>query len=65
MDYILANISGFVKNEGFIHFYTFKPQSEIPELIEKLITMGLKVDYYRRCGNVAPGVSRWGLDLKK
>lgn len=65
MDYILANISEFVKNDGFIHFYTFKPQSEIPELIEKLRKMGLKVDYYRRCGNVAPGISRWGLDLKK
>jgi len=35
------------------------------ELIEKYRKMGLKVEFYRRTGNVAPGVSRWVFDLIK
>ncbi|BAI62579.1 hypothetical protein MCP_2507 [Methanocella paludicola SANAE] len=28
-------------------------------------SMGFDVMYYRRCGNVAPAVSRWVFDMKK
>jgi tRNA (guanine37-N1)-methyltransferase len=65
MDHFLETISPLVKDGGFIHFYTFKPKEEIPELIEKYEDMGFEVLFYRRCGNVAPGISRWVFDLKK
>ncbi|MEZ5335646.1 MAG: class I SAM-dependent methyltransferase family protein [Methanolobus sp.] len=65
MDHFLGTISPLVKNGGFIHFYTFKPKEDIPELIEKYEDMGFEVLFYRRCGNVAPGISRWVFDLKK
>ncbi|MDI3485324.1 MAG: tRNA (guanine37-N1)-methyltransferase [Methanolobus sp.] len=65
MDYFLETISPLVKDGGFIHFYTFKPKEEIPELIERYENTGFEVLFHRRCGNVAPGISRWVFDLKK
>lgn len=65
MDHFLETICPLVKPEGNIHFYTFKVEEQIPGLIEEYNRMGLDVEHYRRCGNVAPGVSRWVFDLKK
>ncbi|WP_048160942.1 class I SAM-dependent methyltransferase family protein [Methanosarcina sp. 1.H.A.2.2] len=64
-DHFLYEVSGLVRKEGNIHFYTFKKDSQIPGLIEEYGKMGFEVEYYRRCGNVAPGVSRWVFDLLK
>ncbi|KKH56822.1 methionine-10+ [Methanosarcina mazei] len=65
MDHFLEMISCFIKKGGHIHFYTFKTENQILELIEKYRKMGLEVEFYRRTGNVAPGVSRWVFDLVK
>lgn len=65
MDHFLGTISPLVKTGGFLHFYTFKPKEDIPELIKRYESMGFEVLFHRRCGNVAPGISRWGFDLKK
>jgi tRNA (guanine37-N1)-methyltransferase len=65
MDHFLEKISKLVKKGGYIHFYTFKAESQIPELIEDYEKMGLEVELYRRAGNVAPGISRWVFDLIK
>ncbi|MDY0387503.1 MAG: class I SAM-dependent methyltransferase family protein [Methanolobus sp.] len=65
MDHFLESISLFVKAGGHVHFYTFKPKEQIPELIEKYEKLGFEVEFHRRCGNVAPGISRWAFDLKK
>lgn len=65
MDHFLERISKLVKKGGYIHFYTFKAESQIPELIEDYGKMGLEVELYRRAGNVAPGISRWVFDLIK
>lgn len=65
MDHILETISLFVKQGGTINFYTFKKKSQIDDLIENYKDMGFEVEFYRRCGNVAPGVSRWVFDLVK
>jgi tRNA (guanine37-N1)-methyltransferase len=65
MDHFLGQVSELVKKGGYIHFYTFKTESQIPELIEEYKKMGLEVEFYRRTGNVAPGVSRWVFDLIK
>ena len=65
MDYFLSKISKLVKKGGYIHFYTFKAESQIPELIENYEKMDLEVEFYRRTGNVAPGISRWVFDLIK
>lgn len=65
MDHFLEIMSPLIKKGGFIHFYTFKPKEDIPELIEKYDDIGFKVLFHRRCGNVAPGISRWVFDLKK
>lgn len=65
MDHFLESISLLVKAGGYVHFYTFKPKEQIPELIEKYEKIGFEVESHRRCGNVAPGISRWAFDLKK
>lgn len=65
MDNSLVEVSKFVKKGGFIHFYTFKAESQIPDLIKEYEKMGLEIEFYRRRGNVAPGISRWVFDLIK
>ncbi|MDI6897956.1 class I SAM-dependent methyltransferase [Methanocella conradii] len=65
MDNILERLALMVKESGMLHFYTFKKKSQIEGLIKQYEAMGLKVVLCRRCGNVAPGVSRWAFDLKK
>ena len=65
MDHFLGKVSDLIKKGGHIHFYTFKTENQIPELIEDYKKMGLEVEFYRRTGNVAPGVSRWVFDLVK
>lgn len=65
MDHFLKRISTLVRKGGYIHFYTFKAESQVPELIEDYEKNGLEVELYRRAGNVAPGISRWVFDLIK
>lgn len=65
MDKFLDIVSEVVRPEGMIHFYTFKKQHQIEGLIEDYEKRGLKVLNCRRCGNVAPGVSRWAFDMIK
>ncbi|MFB3766272.1 MAG: class I SAM-dependent methyltransferase family protein [Methanotrichaceae archaeon] len=64
-DDILEIISPAVKKGGLIHFYTFKKRRQIEGLIETYRSMNLDVQFYRKSGNVAPGVSRWAFDLVK
>jgi tRNA (guanine37-N1)-methyltransferase len=65
MDHFLGEVSELIKKGGHIHFYTFKTEPQIPELVEEYRKMGLEPESYRRAGNVAPGVSRWVFDLIK
>jgi tRNA (guanine37-N1)-methyltransferase len=65
LDRILDVLSPLVKKGGTIHLYTFKKWHQIDLLIEKYETSGLRVEFHRRCGNVAPAVSRWVFDLVK
>jgi tRNA (guanine37-N1)-methyltransferase len=65
MDHYLVEVLKFVRESGYIHFYTFKAESQIPDLIKEYEKMGFEVEFYRRCGNVAPGISRWVFDLIK
>lgn len=64
-DDILGLISSTVRPGGAIHFYTFKKRHQIYDLIKGFEGEGLLVEFHRRCGNVAPGVSRWVFDLVK
>ncbi|HNX39100.1 MAG TPA: class I SAM-dependent methyltransferase family protein [Methanothrix sp.] len=54
-----------VKWGGWLHYYTFKKPSQIGPLARDFEDMGLEAVNCRRCGNVAPQVSRWAFDLKK
>lgn len=65
MDQFLWDIAGMVREGGIIHFYTFKKPHQISGLVEEYERNGLEVEFHRRCGNVAPGVSRWVFDLIK
>lgn len=65
MDQFLDIVSEVVMPEGMIHFYTFKKQHQIEGLISDYESRGFKVVNCRRCGNVAPGVSRWAFDMIK
>jgi len=64
-DRCLELFAPFVRKEGMIHFYTFKKRTDIEPLTKEFETMGLDVVTKRRCGNVAPSVSRWVFDLRK
>jgi tRNA (guanine37-N1)-methyltransferase len=65
MDDSLIRVSKLVRKGGYIHFYTFKAESQIPDLVNEYEKMELEVEFYRRRGNVAPGISRWVFDLIK
>ncbi|WP_445474297.1 class I SAM-dependent methyltransferase [Methanococcoides methylutens] len=63
MDHFLEDVIPLVRGGGHLHFYTFKTREQIEGLIESYSDMGLDVISYRRCGNVASGVSRWAFDM--
>ena len=46
-----------------IHFYTFCNQGQSVVLGEEFAHQGFEVVMKKRCGNVAPGISRWVYDL--
>jgi len=64
-DSILDIFYDLMKFGATIHFYTFKQRHEIERLIRMFEMMGFHVQFYRKCGNVAPSVSRWVFDLVK
>jgi tRNA (guanine37-N1)-methyltransferase len=65
MDTILDLLAPYAEPDGMIHFYTFKAKNEIPALEEEFAGKGFDLTYRNRCGNVAPGISRWVFDLVK
>jgi tRNA (guanine37-N1)-methyltransferase len=64
-DGILERMLPLVKSGGSLHFYTFKKRHQIEALKKSYEDIGLEVKFCRRCGNVAPAVSRWVFDLVK
>ena len=64
-DAILDLIVPLVRPGGIIHFYTFRNRLQSQQLERELKKKGLPVVLRRRCGNVAPSVSRWVFDMKK
>ena len=65
MDTIFEVIAPRVKQGGMIHFYTFKNRKQAAALGPEFGQKGFEVVTQRRCGNVAPGISRWVYDLVK
>ena len=65
MDAIFDVFAPRVREQGIIHFYTFKAGNEITNLIDRFREEGFDPAYYRSCGNVAPGIRRWVFDLIK
>jgi tRNA G37 N-methylase Trm5 len=63
MDGMLYRLAPLVRQGGMIHFYTFKKRHQIPGLAREFAQEGYDVVTTRRCGNVAPSVSRWVFDL--
>jgi tRNA (guanine37-N1)-methyltransferase len=64
-DEIIEAVLPLMKSGGCLHFYTFKKLHQIEPLKKSYEDMGLEVMQARRCGNVAPAVSRWVFDLAK
>ena len=65
MDRIMDGLPEMMRRGGIIHFYTFKKAQQIEGLKKKYEDLGLEVRLCRRCGNVAPNVSRWAFDMQK
>jgi tRNA (guanine37-N1)-methyltransferase len=65
MDTIFDVLASRVKPGGMIHFYTFKNRDQADALVREFAKKGFDVVVRRRCGNVAPSVSRWVFDLVK
>jgi tRNA (guanine37-N1)-methyltransferase len=65
MDTIFDVLASRVKPGGIIHFTTFKNQNQADALAGEFTKKGFEVVVQRRCGNVAPSVSRWVFDLVK
>ncbi len=64
-DYFLT-LSGFIlKPHGIIHFYTFKKDFELAHFKRLLEEKGWWIEFQRKCGGVAPRVSRYVFDLRK
>jgi tRNA (guanine37-N1)-methyltransferase len=64
-DDALPVVSGLVREGGIIHMYTFGRSAAGHELSGKFGGAGFGVMGIRRCGNVAPGICRYALDLVK
>lgn len=65
MDAIFDVIAPRVREGGMIHFYTFRNRDQAGSLVAEFKKKGYEAITWRRCGNVAPGVSRWVFDLLK
>ena len=65
MDTIFDVLASRVKPGGIIHFYTFKNRNQADALAGEFTLKGFEVVVQRRCGHVAPSVSRWVFDLVK
>ncbi len=65
MDTIFDVLASRVKPGGIIHFYTFKNRNQADALAGEFTLKGFEVVGQRRCGHVAPSVSRWVFDLVK
>lgn len=58
------------KEMGMIHLYHFSTQEEVEELAKtipsRLESLGRsgRVEHIERCGNLAPGIHRWTLDIR-
>jgi tRNA (guanine37-N1)-methyltransferase len=65
MDTIFEVLTSRVKPGGMIHFTTFKNRNQADALAGEFEMKGFEVVVQRRCGNVAPSVSRWVFDLVK
>jgi tRNA (guanine37-N1)-methyltransferase len=65
LDHALETLLPVLSDNGMVHFYTFKAKEQIPDLILVFEREGLRVRYSARCGNVAPGVSRWVFDMTR
>lgn len=65
MDTIFDVLASRVKPGGIIHFTTFKNRNQADALVREFNMKGFEVVVQRRCGNVAPSVSRWVFDLVK
>jgi len=64
-DTIFDVLASRVKPGGIIHFTTFKNRNQAEALAGEFTLKGFEVVVQRRCGNVAPSVSRWVFDLVK
>jgi tRNA (guanine37-N1)-methyltransferase len=62
-DEILDLITSRIRHGGTLHLYTFKNRVQSEMLEHEFEKTGYQVLARRRCGNVAPFVSRWAFDL--
>ncbi|MCX9084185.1 MAG: class I SAM-dependent methyltransferase family protein [Candidatus Methanoperedens sp.] len=63
-DIFLDIVRSILSPGGYVHFYTFKKDFEIPHFKHLLEEKGWNIDFFRDCGNVAPRVKRYVFDLK-
>jgi tRNA (guanine37-N1)-methyltransferase len=63
-DTIFDHCAPRVRRGGMIHFYTFKNREQVRDLAGTFECSGFEVMVVRKCGNVAPAVSRWVFDLR-
>lgn len=61
----LDEVIPLVRRGGIIHFYTFTVPEEVELHSARFRGMGCVVNGTRRCGHVAPGVSRRVFDLRR
>jgi tRNA (guanine37-N1)-methyltransferase len=63
-DFFLDIAHSILRPGGYVHFYTFKKDFEIPHFKHLLIEKGWNINFFKDCGNVAPRVKRYVFDLK-
>ncbi|UUX91948.1 class I SAM-dependent methyltransferase [Methanoplanus endosymbiosus] len=65
MDDVIPVLSGILKKDGHLHFYSFRPENQVGDFIDYAKGCGFIVEGYSACGNVAPGILRWVFDMRK
>lgn len=63
LDHSLATLLPMVNRGGTVHWVTFCNSREIRETLQELERKGFLVSRTHRCGNVAPSVHRWMIDI--
>ncbi len=64
-EHFLAFARLILKPEGYVHFYVFKKDFELTHFRKLLEEKEWRINFYRKCGTIAPRVARYVFDIQR